>query len=203
MSPRAKVQAGGILRKAADQTWRTPEFVLDHVRSYFGGQIPFDPATATSNPTKALRFCAGPEGTLFARDSLESRSGLEVDWLEHGPWWVNPPFQRAWIEKIGREGEQGEGVALLPCNRFEEPYLQSVLRVTSAICLVDAAPFQKGLKGNKHRIAFLSSLDGQACGANPFASMILGFRTDALAFVDAFGPLGLCIEPAVIERRGT
>lgn len=185
MSPRAKTQAGGIIRKSADTTWKTPEYVLERVRSYFCGPIPFDPATAPDNPTQAIRFCAGPAGTLFAKDTLESKNGLEVSW--DWPWWVNPPFNREWIEKIGLEGARRNelGLALLPCNRFEEAYHQRMMERAKAVCFVNARPW-----GKNGRIAFISSIDGEACSANPFGSMILGFGVNLDDFVEAFQMLG-------------
>jgi hypothetical protein len=186
----AKVQAAGILRTSRDSTWKTPEWLLERVRVFFNGPIPFDPATANDNPTKAVRFCAGPTGTLFARESLESKNGLEVAW--EWPFWVNPPFAREWIEKIGREGAHQTGVALLPCNRFEEPYLQKTIATARVLCLVDAERFNE-TKRKTHRIAFISSVDGQPCDANPFGSMLLGFG-EVARFAEAFARIGRCFE---------
>lgn len=181
MSPRAAVKAGGILRKSIDTTWRTPEYILERARAYFGGPIPFDPATGPENPTKALRYCAGPSGTLFAGDSLESRNGLEVEWVELGPIWCNPPFSREWTVKIGKEASEGaEIVALLPCNRYETDYMQQVLARAEVVCW------------HASRIKFVSSVDGAEVGGNPYASMILGFNVDVDRFASAFKPLGLC-----------
>lgn len=189
---RAKVQAGGVIRKSIDTTWRTPEYILACARVYFGGPIPFDPATGTANPTNASRFCAGPAGTLFAGESLESKNGLEVDWAEHGPVWVNPPFSKEWTVKIGKEAAGGaEIVALLPCNRFETDYMHETLARAEVVCWVNAKPFQHGLR-NPNRIAFISNADGQPVDANPYASMILGFNVDVDRFAVAFKPLGLC-----------
>lgn len=181
---RAKLQAGGILRKSIDSTWRTPEYVLERARHYFGGPIPFDPATGPENPTKAVRFCAGPAGTLFAGDSLESKNGLEVEW-EH-PTWVNPPFSKEWTVKIGKEARDGsEIVALLPCNRFETDYFQEMFALAACVCWV------------KGRIKFVSSIDGVEVGGNPYASMIVGLNVNPAQFDEAFGPLGLCMDLGV------
>lgn len=185
MSPRAKVQAGGILRKSIDGTWRTPEYVLERARAYFGGPIPFDPATGPENPTKAVRFCAGPSGTLFAGDSLETKNGLEVEWVDY-PTWVNPPFSKEWTVKIGEEAGKGaEIVALLPCNRFETDYFQEMFARASVVC------FHKG------RIKFISSQDGVPVEGNPYASMFVGFNVVVDRFREAFGPLGLVVDVGV------
>lgn len=184
MSPRAAVKAGGILRKSIDTTWRTPDYILERARVYFGGPIPFDPATGQENPTKALRFCAGPSGTLFAGDKLESKNGLEIEW--EWPTWVNPPFSKEWTVKIGKEAADGsEIVALLPCNRFECDYFQEMFRRACIVCF------------HESRIRFLSSVDGAAVDGNPYASMILGFGVDVDRFREAFSPLGLCMDLGV------
>lgn len=219
---RAKVKAGGIIRKSADTTWRTPEFVLEAAREFFpGGRIPFDPATGLDNPTKAERFCAGVPGRLFGEAPsikcagcpdgcgcdgcwLARQNGLEASW--DWSWWVNPPFNREWIQKIGREADRlkagQNGLALLPCNRFEEPFMQEVLSQARMVCFVDAEPFQRGLRGSNgkllrgHRIAFLSSIDGMPCDSNPFASMILAFgrSLDQHLFAHTVGKLGRASE---------
>jgi hypothetical protein len=247
---RAKVRAGGPLRRAADTTWKTPEFVLERVRVAHGGAIPFDPASALDNPTKADRYCAGPPGTLFAaaaaaakveplqrrivgfeeegkkhapvalvhaghdpaceceRCRLVCRSGLEADW--NWPWWCNPPFNEEWIRKIGREAKRRHaddllsgtrgipGLALLPCNRQEEPFFHEMFEAASLVCYVDAKPFQPTARSRPSRIAFISSVDGVACDNNPFASVILGFNFDRDRFMQAFLCLGACYEQKLI-----
>lgn len=202
------MQAGGILRTSADTTWETPEFVLERVRVAFGGPIPFDPFTTLANPTKADRICAGPEGTLYGEASslvieghqtacacdgcaLARRNGLHVRW--EWPFWTNPPFTRECITKIGVEvGAGARGYALLPCNRDEEPFMQHVLSLASWICYVNAESFQKHVKGNRKRIAFISTRDRVPVAKNPFASRILGFEVSGVSFFEAFSPLGGC-----------
>jgi hypothetical protein len=188
-----KAPAGGIVRTSLDNTWRTPPFVLERVRVYFRGPIPFDPLTGPENPTGALRFCAGAPGTLFAshlaEDDLARRNGLEVSW--DWPTWVNPPYGeelRGALRKIEYEarlyGETSQArpiIALLPCSRFEQPYLTRLMRLARATC------FHRG------RIAFVSSQDGAQVAGGPYASMIVGFGPIDLArFVNAFEPLGAC-----------
>lgn len=237
---RAKVRAGGILwgnRKNKDNHWGTPEFILERARIGYAGPIPFDPATTPENPTKALRFCAGVPGTLFAGagppcvecqgegfvdDPAASpatalspedppavpcpacwwarRNGLEVPW--DPVFWVNPPFEPEWIKKVGAEVRRGcSGFAVFPCNRYEEPYLQKVLSLASAVCHVDAEPFQHGFK-LPHRVAFLSSKDGAPVMSNPYATQILNFNMPLRAFLTAFEPLGPCYEQRRISLRG-
>lgn len=73
-----------------DDTWRTPEWLLERVRSV-GGRITCDPATAPSNPTNAQIFYTP-----------------ELDGLSH-PWvgpnvFCNPPYSelRKWADALDR-----------------------------------------------------------------------------------------------------
>jgi hypothetical protein len=201
VSPRAKVQAGGVLRKSLDTTWRTPEYLLERARFYFGGEIPFDPATSPNNPTRARRFCAGAPGAIFAPkpideifgeavagqlhtvalDALARSSGLDVSW--DWPTWVNPPFAKEWIVKIGEEAARGsEIVALLGANRFETDYLQATLERACSLGL------------HRRRVKFISSIDGKPVSGNPYPSMLVGFNVNRQRFAEAFKPLGLVLE---------
>lgn len=191
-----KVHAGGHIRTALANDWRTPPHVLDRARVFFGGRIPFDPATGPENPTDAVRYCAGAPGTLFApkpeedltaHEVLARSNGLEVAW--DWPTWVNPPYGRelaAWLRKIGGEAKRGTLiVALLPCSRWET-HLQKALARASCACFV------------RGRLAFISALDGKAVSGNPTASMLVGFglvpgSLAEVSFATAFGPLGLCL----------
>lgn len=191
-----KVQAGGIIRTSLDNTWRTPEYILDAARAYFGGPIPFDPATTNENPTSALRFCALPAavltkpdddpGDLFAAPAqagtFAGPDGLSCSWA--WPTWVNPPygeFLKAWLKKIAAEARAGAVIiALLPCSRWEQGYFTDLMAAANAVC------FHRG------RIAFISSIDEEAVGGNPSASMLLGFNVDAPLFAASFRDLGAC-----------
>lgn len=187
MSPRAKVQAGGILRKSLDNTWQTPEKILKPVRSYFGGRIPFDPATAKDNPADAERFCSGPSGTMFA--GVEGENGLNVSW--DWPTFVNPPYGkelRDWLLKIEKETARGTTIlALVPTSRWEMDYFHRFLAASTVVCFV------------RGRVAFVSSIDGAEVSGNSSGSMIVGFNVNLAAFVEAFAELGLCMTWKVLE----
>lgn len=200
-----KVQAGGIIRTSLDNTWQTPESILEPVRAYFGGQIPFDPASAPNNPTRAARFCCGPPGRLFSSPGPTSATApalfgelpepeipgerLEVNGLELAwdwPFFCNPPYGEdlsAWIAKTASEAERlpgRAGITLWPASRWETSYLPPALARAAVVC------FHRG------RVAFVSSADGQAVSGNPGASMVLGWNVDVPRFAKAFGPLGRC-----------
>ncbi len=173
---RAKVRAGGIIRTALDCSWQTPEWLLEQIRVYFGGPIPFDPSSAPENPTKALRFLCGAPGSMFAEQT--GQNGLEAEWPLLGTY-CNPPYGtelRAWLEKFTTEAARGcEIVALLPCSRWETGYFQALLAGSRVMCL---------LKG---RVAFVSSIDGAEVPGNCSGSMLLGFNVDLARWVAAFG----------------
>ena len=183
-----KAPAGGIVRTSLDNSWKTPQKILERVRLYFcSGKIEFDPASAPDNPTGAERFCAGAPGTLFAADlpaeDLARRNGLEVAW--DWPTFLNPPYGRElkdWLAKIRDEARRGtEIVALLPCSRWEQGYLQAALLDATAMCLI------------RGRVAFVSSIDGAAVGGNPYASMLVAWCASPVRFRGAFDALGTCL----------
>jgi len=196
-----KVQAGGILRTALANDWRTPERILDRVRVYFGGQIPFDPCTGPENPCRALRFCTGgieapasaavaslfPEAAAEVAPEQEGlrlarANGLATAWA--WPTWCNPPFGaelREWLAKVRDEAGRGvEIVLLLPCSRWEADYFQETWALAGALCLI------------RRRVDFISAIDGEPVKGNPYASMLLGFNVSPARWHEAFSPLGAC-----------
>lgn len=194
---RAKVRAGGIVRKAKDDTWITPKLLRERVRLFFRGLDWLDPAAPPDNPLGATRFYCGPkpsrvptQGPLFGEPTMEEANrldGLFEPW--DLPWWCNPPFQRAWYERATeavheRPGQLG--LLLLPVNRTEEAYAQELLELVRLRLFV-RWPTTRG------RIPFESSVDGAEVDKNPFASWILGFGGEGLRerWQRAFRDLGL------------
>lgn len=179
---RAKVRAGGILRKSTDQTWRTPQLLAQAVRRYFDGAPWLDAAAPPDNPMGAPKFFCGPDpsrvpsnGPLFGEPEPKGNKldGLAQPWTL--PWWLNPPFAsvelRQWLAKVTHEVDmvpEQEGLLLLPVNRTEETWVQDVF---------DRAPRLLPVRWptGRGRIPFESSRDGAPCHANPFASWLLGF----------------------------
>jgi hypothetical protein len=203
-----KVQAGGVLREALACDWRTPERILERVRAYFGGPIPFDPCTGPENPTRALRFCTGgieapasasvpslfpdaeaPTAREQAGLALARASGLATSWA--WPTWCNPPFGeelRDWLAKVRREAARGcEVVLLLPCSRWETDYFQELWTAAVAVCFI------------RRRVDFISAIDGQPVKGNPYASMLLGFNVSPARWREAFEPLGACSRIEVLR----
>lgn len=199
-------QAGGWLRRSQDNTWRTPEWLLERARVYFGGPIPFDAATAPDNPTKAKRFVvphAGPlfpsvepeQGTMFAGappppGEMLLGDGLAMEWPLGGVW-CNPPYGKhlqSWLLKFASEQARGvETVALVPASRLETGYMQTALVACSHACLV------------RRRVAFVSSRDLKPVKSNVSGSLLLGFNTSWPRWVAAFGGIGLCVSLEVMQ----
>ena len=79
--------------------WRTPQPLLECVRTLFGGQIQFDPCTDAENPTHA-RFYGTPQvsfehGLLNAAPEARTTIGPRFTAL-----FMNPPFsaRRLWVK---------------------------------------------------------------------------------------------------------
>lgn len=161
--------------------WQTPEHLLAGPRAYWGGQIPFDPATSKDNPTRALQYCAkGKVHKLGARGGeWVSRDGLSVSWGRAA--FCNPPYGRdiaAWLEKMGQEARAGcEIIALLPCARWEQDYFTGPLKEANAVCFI------------RGRVAFRNPDTGDNVNGNPYANMFIGFGVTLWRFREAFEPL--------------
>jgi hypothetical protein len=196
--PAARFPRGRKKRTCLDVTWQTPEEILERDRVYCRGPIPFDPATALDNPTRALRYCAlpanadtplFPQPDLFvpppAVGELVGSDGLALAWA--WPTWVNPPYGEvlpAWLGKIATEAQRTRTDirALLPCSRWEQGYWQKALAVASVVCFI------------RGRVEFRSTVDYELAGGNPGANMVLGFNVDRARFYEAYSPLGGCFE---------
>lgn len=153
--------------------WRTPEYLLDRVRTYFGGPIPLDPATAPDNPTRAERILTPAE------------DGLSQPWHPWG-WegtFINPPYGPAfpgWLAKIAEEALSGMPIlALLPVGggRMSCPYWHQNIwtRGLTAIAWIQG------------RVAFIDPATGKPARGNQYPSAIFGFNVGNHPFADAFG----------------
>jgi site-specific DNA-methyltransferase (adenine-specific) len=178
----AQLAAAGKLpdKAARDLDYQTPEFILEPVRAYFGGVIPFDPATTPANPTKAASFCCPDDPSGYGPTGCD---GLAAEWHHVGPTFVNPPYgreMRKWLAKIAAEAKAGaEIIALLPVNRTEQGYMHEVLARASCVCWI------------RKRVAFIRPSTGLPARGNPYASMLLGFNVNCPRFWDAFRWVGL------------
>jgi site-specific DNA-methyltransferase (adenine-specific) len=170
-------------KECKETEWWTPRKILDCVDTFYGGQIPLDPATHPSNPTKAKKF--------FTKDN----DGLSQKWDE--PVFVNPPYGkgiRDWCEAIWRHSLIGLPIiALLPCGaRFSTRYWQNFIlsERLHAICFV------------RSRVKFLRE-DGTPRPQNPYDSAIYAYNVIGLdresLFTETFCPLGKCLRVSIAE----
>lgn len=160
-----------------DTEWWTPRKILDCVDKFYGGQIPLDPATHSSNPTKARLFFT------------QAEDGLKQVWTQ--PVFINPPYGkgiRDWCEAIWRHSLVGLPIlALMPCGaRFSTRYWQDFIlsERLHAICFI------------RSRVKFLRS-DGTEAPQNPYDSALYAYNVIGLDrecdFFDCFGGLGKCL----------
>jgi len=181
--------------KAEDKTcrsteWYTPPEILAPVRAFFGGEIPFDPANASHNPTAARTYCT-KEGYFANGKRMLPQDGLSMPWA--GRWvFVNPPYgegMRDWLAKIHEEAKTFTPIiGLLSCTyRIGTRYwAELVWPRTDAVCFVNG------------RVAFIDE-SGQKVTGNTHPSMLLGWNVPMTRFVEAFGSLGACFAQA---RKG-
>jgi len=170
--------------KTCNETiWLTPKGVLDSVRGYFKEDIPLDPATQPSNPTKAKLFFT------------EKDNGLQQSW-DVGVF-VNPPYGKGikdWCKKIHEEAKRKPKrpiLALLPCGSgrpgtiyWQDHILQDHLDM---ICYV------------RGRLKFLRA-DGTVAGNNTYPSHILGFNVkNPKHFIKSFTGLGKIMQLKIVN----
>lgn len=172
--PERKAPAGGIVTECLDTTWQTPPELIERVRAYFGGAIPFDAATAPDNPTRARAF------------ATEADNGLALDWSLHDGVWCNPPYGkviRDWLGKMEREARAHPTlpiIALLPAARWEQGYFQAALAAANALCLI------------RRRVRFIRPATGARPGGNPYANLFVGWNVVPSRWVEAFARVGAC-----------
>ena len=169
--PERKAPTGTIAGPTLDTTWQTPPELLAPVRAYFGGVIPFDPATAEDNPTGA--------------EAIASADGLDCVWSEHAGTFVNPPYGRVlrdWLAKMVREAGSGAVIiSLLPCARWEQAYFQEALAAANVCCFI------------RKRVNFIRPSTGDRVAGNPYANMFLAFNVDPAKFARAFACAGVVL----------
>jgi phage N-6-adenine-methyltransferase len=171
---------GTITGPCLDTTWQTPPELIDPVRAYFGGRIPLDAASTESNPTEALEW------------RTPTRCGLAEDWTQHEGVFCNPPYGRVlreWLAKMESEAKRGSVViALLPCARWEQGYMQDALCEANAVCLI------------RKRVAFMRASTRERVGGNPYANMFVAWNVHAGRFAAAFGARGCVLMLSPLAR---
>ncbi len=173
--------------------WFTPEIILEPVRAYFGGSIPLDPATITSNPTKAKRFFTPTE------------NGLVKPWSKKGTF-VNPPYGQKhgmydWLAKLHEEAAKGRTIiALLPMgSRFSTDYWQRdvLTEYVTAVCwpnkrvqFVDENGETRYKTDPETGEWVLNDKGGKIKSSNPYDSVVWLYGGNPYRFAVRFGHLG-------------
>lgn len=126
----------------AQETWRTPAHLRDHVHHRFG-RPPLDAATTDANWMDA-------EAILTPEVDALSVPWGGVDWL-----WINPPYNRHFYAKIAREAEFGTAMIALVPSRPGTRWFQSIVEHASLVAFwrgrlkfegaTQPAPFESAL----------------------------------------------------------
>lgn len=159
-------------RDQMDKGWETPPELLEPVRQYWGGRIPFDVCSTPANPTRALGFWTPEDDAL------------------HRPWpercWTNPPYgrdMRAWVEKAVTEAERGsEIILLLSAARWEQGWWQTFIASAKYVCFI------------RGRVAFIRPATGERVGGNTYANMYAGLGLhEPRRWARCLKDVGLCM----------
>lgn len=159
----------------ARQAMLTPEYVLEPVRSLFGGQIDLDPCTDPDNPTRAHRFYSLPS------------DGCALPWDADNVF-CNPPYGLArdrWVERCVSEGKERPVVLLIPAHT-ETRIFQYALQECRSVLFVCA------------RLRFGVLRENRRQEAASHGSAIFGFGID----VEPLSPLGVVMKKADCVSTG-
>lgn len=150
------------------QAMLTPEYVLEPLRSMFGGQIGLDPCTEPDNPTKALHFYHLP------------MDGCALPW-DAETVWCNPPYGEAkdrWVDRCISEGLHRK-VALIIPSHTETRTFQRALAACHSVLFVRA------------RLRFGVLRENRRQEAASHGSAVFGFGVD----VAPLSSLGIVVRP--------
>lgn len=145
------------LLSSEDDTWQTPLEELQYVREL--GTIALDPASAVSNPTRAIAYCALEHQLAHWRDGLQRRWAAwlrqpSIAALRNPLVFLNPPYGRAlaaWSKKVQEEAREGAQIITLTPARTDTGWWQDLAAVADDGLL---------LRG---RMTFIDSRTGLPC----------------------------------------
>lgn len=201
-SPPRRKNRFDVLFSSQDETWQTPDEILERVRRV--APIALDPCTAVDNPTGAARFCVAREsifevahgyigahasgqiddttfraGEGYVRHLVENcENGLARDWNELSAGdlvFCNPPYGRGKVDPwvdMGLASKGCELIYLLP-NRSDTGWGQRLLSYADKICFIEG------------RLKFKGAENGA-----PFPSIVVYCGDRDGAFLDAFEDMG-------------
>lgn len=138
--------------------YETPQWLVERIRTAFGGTIDLDPCTTLKNPVGATRFYAPPD------------DGIALPWHSERIY-VNPPYGRTirhWAQKAIQEAWACQVILLVPA-RTDARWFQELAREANRVIFIAG------------RIQFVT---GGAPGNAPFPSALVGLNHDLAALAD-------------------
>jgi hypothetical protein len=149
--------------------WQTPEWFLDLVRQL--GDIALDPATNSTNPTRATKFITAEHDPC----------GLLADWSDDGVIYCNPPYGRGhmdpWAGKIIYEAERGREIIALTRGDLSTRWARRMVLAARLCCFPPRLRFRN------------------ATGTPPFPNVVFYYGPRPQTFTRVFQDLGPVVAP--------
>lgn len=172
--------------------WGSPEYIIEAVRTFVGGQIALDPCSNAHSIVRAMIEWTGPP---------EGIDGLTNCWTKGGLVYVNPPYSQAlkgsglkdnlyrWSKKMAEEAATGsEIIALIKFDPSTQWFSENVWPTVSSICML------------KKRVRHLPPPGCENMTPNyPSALFYWGKRSNE--FYSKFSCLGYTINVSTIRQR--
>jgi len=152
------------------QRMLTPGYVLEPIRTLFGGSIGLDSCTEPDNPTGAKQFYCPP------------KDGCALPWNAKTVF-CNPPYgevRKRWVERCIEEGGRGRKVVLLIPAHTETGTFQLAAGACDSMLLVRARlMFEAVRKNGRHEAASHgSAIFGYGVTLDPLRALGLVFDQD-------------------------
>lgn len=128
--------------------YNTPQWIVDSVREFFGGEIYLDPCSNVNSMVRAVGniMLEDPPCAELEIDGLRRvyvrGNGLAFDWRGHSSVYINPPFGRAqarWVTKAASASAADpelEVILLLPANTDTRLWQGTVFPHADGICWI-------------------------------------------------------------------
>lgn len=197
--------------------WQTPGHLLDCVRDYWGGPIPFDGATAIDNPCGALEYCALPvcacghsqEAHMFELFPRCQGPGCECEVLELvdelQPGLVNggrhvalDGLEHDWPRRVWINPPYGRATRVwLPRIKVAAEERREMIGLLSCARWEQAYFMRMLAEANavcfiSGRVEFINPRTGDPVGGNTYANMFVGWGVNLRRFRRKFERVGQC-----------
>jgi len=161
-----------VSQNSGENEWYTPPKYIEAARKTMGG-IDLDPATTE----KANELINAPDIFTIKDD------GITKKWF--GNVWLNPPYGKTIINEFSKavinNRTNYNQICILVNNATETEWLQNMINISDAICLV------------KSRIKFID-VNGNAENTPLQGQVILYIGNNRTLFIDNFKPFGICLK---------